>query len=139
MSSLSTHDYSRAEWKKPLHELFDSPRYSARMKRMTMKAKLTKRANKTRTSSGRRLPSRFPSYFYPAIFDPAEEGGYNVSFPAFPGCVTFGATFEEAKKYATEVLELWIEEMRACKRPIPAPHRPIIDEIILPAHASTRR
>ncbi|KKW16002.1 MAG: hypothetical protein UY56_C0023G0001, partial [Parcubacteria group bacterium GW2011_GWA1_50_14] len=27
-------------------------------------------------------------YNYIAIFDPAEEGGFNVSFPAFPGCVT---------------------------------------------------
>jgi predicted RNase H-like HicB family nuclease len=47
---------------------------------------------------------------YPAIFEPAAEGGYNVSFPSFPGCVTFGKTFEEAKKNAHEVLELWLEE-----------------------------
>ena len=35
---------------------------------------------------------------YHAVFEPAEEGGYNVSFPQFPGCVTFGRTFEETKK-----------------------------------------
>lgn len=35
---------------------------------------------------------------YYAVFEPAEEGGYNVSFPEFPGCVTFGKTFEESKK-----------------------------------------
>ncbi|MFH1456988.1 MAG: type II toxin-antitoxin system HicB family antitoxin [Patescibacteria group bacterium] len=46
---------------------------------------------------------------YPAVFEPAQEGGYNVSFPAFPGCVTFGRNFEDAKEKAQEVLELWRE------------------------------
>ena len=46
---------------------------------------------------------------YPVIFSPAEEGGFNVSFPNFPGCVTFGESFEEAQKMAQEVLQLWIE------------------------------
>ena len=46
---------------------------------------------------------------YPAIFTKAEEGGYNVSFPDFSGCVTFGRTFEEAEEKAKEILELWIE------------------------------
>ena len=68
------------------------------------------------------------SYF--AVFDPAKEGGYNVSFPDFPGCVTFGRTFEEAKTKAKEVLELWIEELNSERQVIPIKNaRPIIDEI----------
>lgn len=47
---------------------------------------------------------------YIVVFDPAEEGGYNVSFPQFPGCVTFGKDIKEAKKMAQEALELWLEE-----------------------------
>jgi predicted RNase H-like HicB family nuclease len=71
---------------------------------------------------------KIQSYF--AIFDPAEEGGYNVSFLDFPGCVTFGKTFEESKEKALEVLELWIEELEAGKQEIPSHFgRPIIDEI----------
>jgi predicted RNase H-like HicB family nuclease len=67
---------------------------------------------------------------YPAVFEPAEEGGYNVSFPAFAGCVTFGRTFEEAKKKAQEILELWLEELASKGQKIPASRfRPIIDEI----------
>lgn len=67
---------------------------------------------------------------YPAVFEPAKEGGYNVSFPSFPGCVTFGKTFEEAKKMASEVLELWLEELAEEKIKIPAfRSRPIIDEV----------
>ena len=68
------------------------------------------------------------SYF--AVFDPAKEGGYNVSFPDFPGCVTFGRTFEEAREKAQEVLELWLEELASQKQKIPTrAARPIIDEI----------
>ena len=69
-------------------------------------------------------------YNYIAVFDPAEEGGFNVSFPAFPGCVTFGKTFEQAKEKAQEVLELWLEELFARRERIPArKSRPIIDEV----------
>lgn len=41
---------------------------------------------------------------YPAIFNPIPDGGYEVSFPDFPGCVTFGSTFEETQDKATGVL-----------------------------------
>lgn len=75
----------------------------------------------------RRL-QKVQSFF--AVFDPAVEGGYDVSFPDFPGCLTFGRTFEEAKEKAREVLELWIQELVAAKREIPEyVRRPIIDEI----------
>lgn len=68
------------------------------------------------------------SYF--AVFEPAKEGGYNVSFPEFPGCVTFGKTFEEARIKAKEILELWLEELACQKRKFPVKtSRPMIDEI----------
>lgn len=71
---------------------------------------------------------KISSYF--AVFEPAEEGGYNVSFPHFPGCVTFGYTFEESKEKAREVLRLWLEELVSQKQKIPlGVYRPIIDEV----------
>ena len=64
------------------------------------------------------------------MFDPAREGGFNVSFPDFPGCVTFGKNFEEAKRMAKEVLELWLEELQASKEEIPVKtKRPIIADV----------
>jgi len=72
-------------------------------------------------------------YNYIVIFDPAEEGGFNVSFPAFPGCVTFGKTYEEAKAMASEVLELWLEELQSRKEKIPvSKSRPLVDEVQVP-------
>ena len=68
--------------------------------------------------------------YYHAIFEPANEGGYNISFPQFPGCVTYGRTFEESKRKAQEVLELWLEELAAEGEKIPVfKLRPVIDEV----------
>lgn len=67
---------------------------------------------------------------YPAVFNPAEEGGYNVSFPDFPGCVTFGQNLDEAKEKAAEVLELWLEELSESHQAIPVhSEKPIIEEV----------
>jgi len=56
---------------------------------------------------------------YTAIFEPSAEGGFDVSFPDFPGCVTFGNTFEEAEKMAKDVLNLWLEELTASNEEFP--------------------
>lgn len=56
---------------------------------------------------------------YPAVFNPISDGGYEISFPDFPGCVTFGHSFEEAQEKAFEVLSLWIEELEAGHKAIP--------------------
>lgn len=67
---------------------------------------------------------------YPAVFNPIPDGGYEVSFPDFPGCVTFGRTFEEAQEKASEVLGLWIEELETDHKTIPKhKERPIITDI----------
>lgn len=69
---------------------------------------------------------------YPAIFNPIPDGSYEVSFPDFPGCVTFGQTFEEAQEKASEVLSLWVEELEAEHKTIPKrEERPIITDVKL--------
>jgi predicted RNase H-like HicB family nuclease len=66
---------------------------------------------------------------YSAVFELDADGYYNVSFPSFPGCVTFGRTFEEAKKMAEEVLGLWIEELEDQGKSFPKYTTPIVTEI----------
>ena len=56
---------------------------------------------------------------YTAIIQRDEEGYYPVTFPALPGCFTFGTSYEEAVKMAQEVLELWIEELVASGKKLP--------------------
>lgn len=54
------------------------------------------------------------------VHDPY-EGGYVVSFPELPGCLTCGDTLDEALKNAKEAEELWFEVKLECKEEIPEP------------------
>jgi len=45
---------------------------------------------------------------YPAIFIPAEEGGYTVEVPDLSGCVTEGDTLDEAFDMAIDAASGWI-------------------------------
>lgn len=43
------------------------------------------------------------------IVEDQEEGGYVVSFPDLPGCITCGETLEKAVKNAEDAKRSWIE------------------------------
>jgi len=59
-------------------------------------------------------------YQYTIILDPdLEEGGYTVTIPALPGCVTQGETIEEAIAMAKDAIRLYIETLLADGQPIP--------------------
>jgi len=47
------------------------------------------------------------------------EGGYTVTAPLLPGCVTYGETVELAKKMAREAIELYIETLKTHGEDIP--------------------
>ena len=58
-------------------------------------------------------------YIYPAVFESAEEGGYTVTFPDLPGCITEGNTVKEALDMATESLELYMYNLEDDKEELP--------------------
>ena len=43
------------------------------------------------------------------IMEDREEGGYAVSFPDLPGCITCGETMETALSNAEDAKEAWLE------------------------------
>jgi predicted RNase H-like HicB family nuclease len=47
------------------------------------------------------------------------EGGFTVTVPSLPGCVTYGDTMDEAIKMAKEAIELYIESLEAHQEPVP--------------------
>ncbi len=51
------------------------------------------------------------NYNFEIMLLPAEEGGYTVTVPMLPGCVTEGDSQEEAKQNAKEAIELYIETL----------------------------
>ncbi len=56
---------------------------------------------------------------YTVHLEPAEEGGYVVSVPALPGCVTQGETYEEALAMAKECISGFLEALVKAGQPIP--------------------
>lgn len=57
--------------------------------------------------------------FYPALFHKAEEGGFWVSFPDIPYCLTQGENMEEAYTMAVDALGLCIADLKKNNHPIP--------------------
>lgn len=43
------------------------------------------------------------------ILEPSDEGGYTVSVPALPGCISEGDNIEEALANIQEAVELYLE------------------------------
>ncbi|MCW3091902.1 MAG: hicB [Ferruginibacter sp.] len=58
-------------------------------------------------------------YNYKILLNKEDEGGYMVSVPALPGCITQGDTIEEAIEMAKEAIELYVEELQSRGEPIP--------------------
>jgi antitoxin HicB len=57
---------------------------------------------------------------YTIILEPdTEEGGYTVTVPALPGCITQGETIEQCIERAQEAIAGYIESLRAEGEPIP--------------------
>jgi antitoxin HicB len=50
-------------------------------------------------------------YNYTAVFEPAEEGGFVVTFLALPYLITEGDTLEEALAMATDALRGYLENL----------------------------
>ena len=68
-------------------------------------------------------------YFYPAIFHTAEEGGFWVSFPDLPECLTEGDTMADAYEMAIEALGLSLTDRIHNHEKLPVPSTP--DQIAL--------
>jgi antitoxin HicB len=58
---------------------------------------------------------------YQALFEPAEEGGFVVTFPDFDFGITQGDTEEEARNMAADSLALVIESYIEQGKPLPKP------------------
>ena len=59
------------------------------------------------------------NYNYKILLNKEEEGGYMVTVPALPGCITQGDTIDEALAMAKEAIELYVEELLSRGESIP--------------------
>ena len=66
-------------------------------------------------------------YQYTAIFEPdIEVGGYTVTIPSLPGCISEGDSFEQALKNIKEAASLYLEVMRTKKEEILSEEKGVI-------------
>ena len=68
-------------------------------------------------------------YNYTVIFEPVDEGGYDVIVPAIPEICTFGETIEEAREMAEDAIRCYLESALEEKEPIPVDKEPSLERI----------
>jgi len=56
---------------------------------------------------------------YSVILQKEDDGGYVVTVPILPGCVSQGDTRAEALRNIEEAIELYVEDMRAAGESVP--------------------
>jgi len=56
---------------------------------------------------------------YDVVFEEQSEGGYTVTVPSLPGCISEGDTFEEAKENITDAIKLYLEDLAKDGEEIP--------------------
>ena len=72
-------------------------------------------------------------------FHRAEEGGYVVTIPEMPGCVTEADTFEEGLEMIKDALEGLLEVAVEDGDPIPEQFQEVVTELVKPAAAAKPR
>lgn len=70
-------------------------------------------------------------YSYTVIIEREEDGGYHAFCPALRGCHAQGDSYEETAQSITEVIQLYIESLKAHSEPVPSE-----DVIIKPIHVA---
>ncbi|MGD0294933.1 MAG: type II toxin-antitoxin system HicB family antitoxin [Terracidiphilus sp.] len=73
---------------------------------------------------------------YPANFEPAEEGGFVITFPDIPEAISQGEDVEDAMVHAADVLESALDWYLEDERPIPAPSKPKRGQYLIELPAS---
>lgn len=56
---------------------------------------------------------------YRVLLTPEPEGGFTVSVPALPGCITYGESIDHALSMAKEAIELFVETLEAEGEAVP--------------------
>ena len=59
------------------------------------------------------------------------EGGFTVSVPALPGCITYGKTLAEAQLMATDVIGAYVASLRKHREPVPSDEKSFIGSVEL--------
>lgn len=68
---------------------------------------------------------------YTVIYTSEPEGGFTVTVPSLPGCVTYGKDLKEASEMAQDAIKLYLESLRTHNEAIPTENKSFIGSIDL--------
>ncbi len=57
--------------------------------------------------------------YYTVLLQSEKEGGFTVTVPDLPGCVTFGSTVEEAQEKAKDAITGYLASIKKHKQKVP--------------------
>ena len=86
---------------------------------MGIMLRVSKPLRRTLRIKQRRGTATIPVSQYTVILSPEPEGGFTVSVPALPGCLTHGSDLASAKRNAREAIECHLASMLKHGEPIP--------------------
>jgi antitoxin HicB len=72
---------------------------------------------------------------YRTVLRREPEGGYTVTVPSLPGCVTYGETVDHAIVMTREAIELYIDSLRAHGEEVPTDTETLEFTLTIPTHA----
>ncbi len=72
---------------------------------------------------------------YRILLRPEPEGGYTVTVPSLPGCITYGQSVDEARQMAQEAIELYLETLREDGDEAPSDDQTLEYTLLVSAHA----
>ena len=64
---------------------------------------------------------------YTVLMEKKEDGGYTVTVPSLPGCISEGSTWDEALLHIEEAISGYIEVVQKLKKPVPVEVRVTLD------------
>ena len=68
---------------------------------------------------------------YTAIYTEESEGGFTVTVPQLPGCVTYGKDLKEAERMAKDAVSLYLQSLEKHNELIPREENYFIGSIDL--------
>ena len=68
---------------------------------------------------------------YTVMLLPEPEGGYTITVPALPGCVSFGRTIAEAKAMVMDAISGYVASLRKHGEPVPSDEGGLVTSVAL--------
>ena len=69
---------------------------------------------------------------YTIVLHTEPEGGFTVTVPSLPGCVSYGRDLDEAKTMAEDAISGYVASLKKHGEPIPSDDRTFMTSIDLP-------